>query len=443
MPRRRSDQAGSVIWPGFVDAMTALLLVLMFVLSIFMIVQFVLREELIGKDRSLELLGGQLLALQDELSTERTRSEGFRSRVATLEEMLAQEEERALELGRQLAAAKDQNVELSEELERRIAELAATAETLKNREAELSDLQARSARLVEIETQNEELRKTRLTLEERLAALELALDKKRAEAEETLTLLAAAEAKQKELSEDAIEQAKQLSERERLNAFARAALATERESNEKNRTAIALLNSQIRDLREKISALEFQLRVTEKLEADAQIQIQDLGARLNKALARKVDELQRYRSEFFGRLRDVLAGREGVQVVGDRFVFQSEILFESGSAELGEAGKAELAKFAGVLRDVANDIPGELPWILRVDGHTDVVPIGGNSPYANNWELSQARALSVVQYLIRDQSIAAKRLAAAGFGEYQPISEERSREAFKRNRRIELKLTER
>ncbi|MEM9724925.1 MAG: peptidoglycan -binding protein [Pseudomonadota bacterium] len=436
MPRRRNDQGSSVIWPGFVDAMTALLLVLMFVLSIFMVVQFVLREELIGKDRSLDLLGTQLLSLQQELSSEQERASTFRSRVADLEELLAQEEERALRLGRELAETQERNVTLSAELERRIAELAVTAEAL-------GDLQERSTRLVSIEKQNAALQETQLTLEERIAALELELDKKRAEAEETLTLLAAAEAKSRELDEAALEAAKQLTERERLNAVAQAALAAEKELTAENRQAIALLNGQIRDLREQIASLELQLRVTEQKEADAQVQIQDLGARLNKALARKVDELQRYRSEFFGRLRSLLDGRAGVQVVGDRFVFQSEILFASGSADLGAAGQAELAAFAEVLRGLAADIPDEIPWILRVDGHTDVVPIGFNSRYANNWELSQARALSVVEFLIREQDIPATRLAATGFGEHQPIATERTAEAFKRNRRIELKLTER
>lgn len=436
MPRRRTDQAAGIIWPGFVDAMTALLLVVMFVLSIFMVVQFVLREELIGKDKSLDALGAQLLALKDELSTEQRRARAATSRVTSLEELLAAEEARTLDLGRQLAASEEQNVTLSAELERRIAELAVTAEALK-------DLQGRSARIAAVEQQNEELKKSRLTLEERLAALELELDKKRAEAEETLTLLAAAEAKQKELGLDAIEAAKKLDQRELLNAYAQAALSAEQELNVENRKAIALLNSQVRDLRSQIAALELQLRVTEEKEKDAQVQIADLGARLNKALARKVDELQRYRSEFFGRLREVLSGREGVQVVGDRFVFQSEILFASGSADLGPAGQQELAKFAAVLRDISGEIPQDVPWILRVDGHTDIVPIGANSEYGSNWELSQARALSVVDFLVRSEGIPPQRLGATGFGQYQPLDPARNPEAFKRNRRIELKLTER
>ncbi|MEL6979545.1 MAG: peptidoglycan -binding protein [Pseudomonadota bacterium] len=436
MARRRNDSGSSVIWPGFVDAMTALLLVVMFVLSIFMVVQFVLREELIGKDRSLQELGETLVSLRAELSSERRRAAGFENRVASLEELLAEEEARALELGRELAAAQEQNVALSAELEQRIAELAATAEAMAEREAAF-------ARVAEIEQQNAELRQSQLTLEERLAALELALDEKRAEAEETLLLLAAAEAKQAELSADAIEQARKLTDQERLNAFARAALDIEQEATEEQRKAIALLNGQIRDLREQIAALEFQLRLSETKEAEAQVQIQDLGARLNKALARKVDELQRYRSEFFGRMRDLLANRDDIRIVGDRFVFQSEVLFESGSAELGPEGKEELAKFAAVLRDLALEIPAELPWILRVDGHTDVVPIGRSSIYADNWELSQARALSVVSFLTGEQGISARRLAAAGFGEFQPLDPARSREAYRRNRRIELKLTER
>ena len=436
MPRRRSDQAGAIIWPGFVDAMTGLLLVVMFVLSIFMIVQFVLREELIGKDKSLASLGAQLSLLQEELGSERRRTQEAEGRVASLEELLAREEERARDLGRQLAASREENVTLSAELEKRIAELAVTAEALK-------DLQGRSDRLLAVEERNAELEKTQLTLEERLSALELQLDKKRAEAEETLKLLAAAEAKGRQLDQAAIDAAQKLSQRELLNAFAEAALAEEKEVNAENRKAIALLNSQIRDLRGQIAALELQLRVTEEKEAEAQVEIKSLGERLNKALARKVDELQRTQSIFLQRLSELLAGREGVQVVGDRFVFQSEVLFASGSAELGEAGKRELAKFAGVLREISPEFPPDLAWILRVDGHTDVVPIGANSEYSSNWELSQARALSVVQYLVRAERIPPERLVAAGFGQYHPLDPARSAEAFKKNRRIELKLTTR
>ncbi|MEO1121232.1 MAG: OmpA family protein, partial [Pseudomonadota bacterium] len=170
--------------------------------------------------------------------------------------------------------------------------------------------------------------------------------------------------------------------------------------------------------------------------------IEDLGARLNQALAQKVDELQRYRSEFFGRLRDVIGSRNDIQIVGDRFVFQSEVLFSTGSAELGAAGRRELSRFAGLLRDISSDIPPEVSWILRIDGHTDRVPITGGI-YRNNWELSQARALSVVEFLINQENIPPQRLAATGFGEYQPIDPGNTREAFARNRRIELKLTER
>lgn len=449
--RRRSDQGpGTIIWPGFVDAMTALLLVLMFVLSIFMVVQFVLREELIGKDRTLDQLNATLAALNTELANEQQRAEGFRSRVANLEELLAEEEARALQLGRDLAASEERSAELTDELERRIAELAATAQALEDRDAELADLQARSAEIAAIEAENRALQQaaaasaaTQLTLEERIAALELALDQKRAEAEETLLLLAAAETKQRELSQEAVAAAEAMSERERLNAFARAALQAEREQSSQNRAAIALLNGQIRDLRNQISALELQLRLSERKDAQNQIVIENLGQRLNQALARKVDELQRYRSEFFGRLRDLLAGRDDIRVVGDRFVFQSEVLFASGSAELGSEGRGELSKFAAVLRGIASEIPSELPWILRVDGHTDRVPIGPSSPYSGNWELSQARALSVVDFLINAEGIPPARLAAAGFGEHQPLSDGDTREDFMRNRRIELKLTER
>jgi len=160
------------------------------------------------------------------------------------------------------------------------------------------------------------------------------------------------------------------------------------------------------------------------------------------ALARRVQELNRYRSDFFGRLREILADRENIRIVGDRFVFQSEVLFPSGSAEISEAGKKEMAKLATVLLDIAKQIPSEINWVLRVDGHTDDVPLSGSGRYSDNWELSTARATSVVEYLIT-QGVPPNRLMAAGFGQFQPLTEGETTEARAQNRRIELKLTER
>ncbi len=181
----------------------------------------------------------------------------------------------------------------------------------------------------------------------------------------------------------------------------------------------------------------------ETRDAEAQVQIARLGERLNAALAQKVGELARFRSVFFEKMEQVLGGRQDIQRVGDRFVFQSEVLFAAGAATLGGAGRTEISKLGAVLREVADEMPEDLNWILRVDGHTDKIPVGSRGRYRDNWELSQARALSVVRYLIEHENVPPERLMAAGFGEFQPIDDGDTPEALARNRRIEFKFTER
>ncbi|MDY6963653.1 MAG: peptidoglycan -binding protein, partial [Pseudomonadota bacterium] len=205
---------------------------------------------------------------------------------------------------------------------------------------------------------------------------------------------------------------------------------------------IDLLNQQIAALRAQIAAVEEALQASEAKDQTSQTQIADLGRRLNVALAQRVQELNRYRSDFFGRLREILSDRENIRIVGDRFVFQSEVLFPVGGADLDEAGQAEMAKLATAVLELAREIPEEINWVLRVDGHTDASPLTGTGRYRDNWELSSARATSVVKYLI-SQGVPANRLVAAGFGEYQPIAEGDTPEVRNQNRRIELKLTER
>jgi chemotaxis protein MotB len=206
-------------------------------------------------------------------------------------------------------------------------------------------------------------------------------------------------------------------------------------------------------------------------DVEAQIEIQALGAQLNVALARvaaeerrraeaeaearrleeaerrrlqeEAERLERYASEFFGRLVEVLAGREGVQVVGDRFVFSSEVLFPPARAELSPEGQAQIAGVVALLREVSQEIPSGIDWIVRVDGHTDNVPLGGGGTFADNWALSQARALSVVRYMTEELGFPPHRLAAAGFGEYRPVANNATEAGRAQNRRIELKLTER
>jgi chemotaxis protein MotB len=216
---------------------------------------------------------------------------------------------------------------------------------------------------------------------------------------------------------------------------------------QKEATARALaqiqnLNEQIRALRNQIAALQEALGTSDQKGKDAQVQIADLGQRLNVALAQRVQELSRYRSDFFGKLREILGNRPDIRVVGDRFVFQSELFFDSGNATLRPEGTAELDKIASALLDLQKQIPPEINWVLRVDGHTDTRQLGATSQFKSNWELSSARAISVVQYLI-SKGVPPQRLVAAGFGEFQPIDSGTTDEAFSHNRRIELKLTER
>ncbi len=220
-----------------------------------------------------------------------------------------------------------------------------------------------------------------------------------------------------------------------------AELESERALNERQVSQLALLNQQIAALRRQIAAIEEALEASEKRNKESRTKITDLGQRLNVALAQRVQELQRYRSEFFGRLREILGNRPEIRIVGDRFVFQSEVFFDRGSAALRPEARPELDKLASALLDLEGKIPKDLAWVLRIDGHTDTRPIA-TAQFPTNWELSSARAISVVQYLIGG-GVKPIRLVAAGFGEFQPIEAGATEEAFRRNRRIELKLTER
>jgi chemotaxis protein MotB len=218
-------------------------------------------------------------------------------------------------------------------------------------------------------------------------------------------------------------------------------LDSEKQVSARAMSQIELLNQQIAALRSQIAAVEEALQASEAKDKSSQAKISDLGRRLNVALAQRVQELNRYRSDFFGRLREILSDRENIRIVGDRFVFQSEVLFPSGGNELNDAGQVEMGKLATALLDLAKEIPSEINWVLRVDGHTDNVPLSGTGRYKDNWELSSARATSVVKFLI-SRGVPANRLVAAGFGEFQPIAEGSDDTAHATNRRIELKLTE-
>ena len=343
MALSRSRDSGMNYWPGFVDALSTLLLSIIFLLTVFMVAQFFLSQEVAGKDTALARLNAQISRLSELLSLEQTGK-------TSLEDEVAQ-------LRASLSAAEGERDRL-----RGVAEGSQTA-------AQNAD--AGKAAVGKLSSQ----------------------------------------------------------------------LDLEKEATARAVAQIAMLNQQITALRRQIGALEQALGASEQKEKDSQIYIADLGQRLNLALAQRVQELSRYRSDFFGKLREILGNRPDIRVVGDRFVFQSEVFFDSGAAVLRPEGRAELDKLATALADLEKKIPSDINWVLRVDGHTDTRQLSGNSPFKSNWELSAARAISVVQYLI-SKGISPQRLVAAGFGEFQPIDPGTTEEAYSRNRRIELKLTE-
>ncbi len=573
--RRSSGRSEANIWPGFVDAMTALLLVMMFVLSIFMIIQFALRETITGQETELNDLNVEVVELADALGLERRRGAelvsqlndsqaeitlqasiisgltterdqalneitAFEAQVATLlaqnnslsernnilitnlntsENRLSTAQQQLELAGEELETAqaqidaRDQEIAIAEAnlaalrenrdqeiTAREAAELAllqarqeidsgverarlaaARADALQalveelQQDAEQSDTiiraldQAEAARVAEAAAA-EALRKRLAESETELTAMTLALEEQRRNAEETLTLLAAAEAARNDLNNSQAENIDEITRQRALVAQANAMLSEEREVSAAAQRQVTLLNQQIAALRQQLTTLQAILDEAKERDREAQVQMQTLGADLNAALAqvaaeqrsiaelearereraeeeaRRLEEeakdLRAFRSEFFGRISQILNEREGIQVVGDRFVFSSEVLFAPGSAVLGAGGRAQITSVAEVIRDIADQIPSEIDWILRVDGHTDKIQVGSSSEFADNWELSQARALSVVKYLIEVEEIPANRLAATGFGEFQPISLGDSPEDLALNRRIELKLTE-
>jgi len=335
--RARVERAN--YWPGFVDALASLLLVIMFLLSVFVLAQFFLGQEILGKDTALSRLNSQIAELTELLQLERANSNDLQSTIASLTATLA-------------GAENERN--------RLQASLAGLGGGLDDRDAQIS------------------------TLNDQLAA-------------------------EQEISDEAAAQ-------------------------------VALLNQQLSALRAQIAALEQALEASETRDSESRTRIADLGRRLNLALAQRVQDLSRFRSDFFGRLREILEARSDVRVVGDRFVFQSEVLFNAGQAQISGAGRLEIEKLGDAILQLEREIPPEINWVLRIDGHTDRRPIS-TPQFPSNWELSAARAISVAKLLV-EQGVSPRRLVAAGFGEFSPIDTGDTEDAFRRNRRIEFKLTE-
>jgi chemotaxis protein MotB len=341
MARARRVAARAEYWPSFVDVLTNLLLVFIFLLSIFALVQFLLSREISGRDTVLQRLNAQIAQLTEMLALEKAKSSDASDTLASLEANLS------------------------------------AAESERDRLRGLLDTQSGASSAADA----------------RITALNTDLDN------------------EKQVSQRALSQ-------------------------------VELLNQQIAALRNQIAALESALDASEQKDQESQTQIADLGRRLNVALAQRVQELSRYRSDFFGRLRQILGDRPDIRIVGDRFVFQSEVLFATGSDQINDQGTVELQKVSSAIADLIQEIPTDIPWVLQINGHTDKQPISGGGRFKSNWELSAARAISVVEYFI-SQGIPAEHLVAAGYGEFQPLEEGDTPDTYAKNRRIELKLTER
>jgi chemotaxis protein MotB len=339
LARYRHSESGMNYWPGFVDALSTLILSIIFLLSVFVVVQFYLQQEVQGKDTALQHLNGQIALLSKLLSMEKASKTDLESQLGGLQASLA------------------------------------TAQNDRDRFKGLYEGAA----------------------------------------------------------------AAQMTAQNKLNEIS-GQLESEKENSSKALGQIDLLNQQIAALRDQLAALGAALDVSEQKNKDSDERISELGQRLNVALAQHVQELSSYRSDFFGKLRQVLGNRSDIRIVGDRFVLQSEIFFDTGRADLKPEGRAELDKVAAAIVELESQIPAEIAWILRVDGHTDVRPIIGQ--FKSNWDLSAGRAISVVQYLV-GKGVKPARLVAAGFGEFQPIESGTTEDAYRRNRRIEFKLTER
>lgn len=468
LSRGGRERFSATIWPGFVDAMSTLLLVLIFALTIFMVLQSVLRERITTQDSELQQLGdrvaalsqalstaqGQAAALDRDLAAERARLRASEAAVAAARTEVDAQAEAA-----RLAAARREALEaLLADLRRQNAD---TAGQLDQTRQKLSEAEA--ARLADAAAA-QALRERLDKADAELTASTLALDEARRKAEETLTLLAAAEAAKTDLSQRVDAQTSEAERQKGLLALAQQKLSEQEALSTEEQRRVALLNQQVAQLNDQLGSLRSVLEAAGEDKRAADLRAEDLGRQLNVALVRAAEEerkrraleeeartkaeaeardLARYRSEFFGRLSQILEGREGVRVVGDRFVFSSEVLFPAGEATLSDEGKAQIARVTQLLDQISAEIPPEIDWIIRVDGHTDSQPLSGLGRYRDNWELSQARALSVVRYMVDDLGFAANRLLPAGFADTRPVSTGTSPEALAQNRRIELKLTER
>jgi len=411
------------IWPGFVDALAAMLMVVMFVLLLFSVGQFLLNDALVGRDLTVDQLRSRITGLADVLAMERKENSDLQNRLSSLTGELEVTLRDRDEYEKRLADMTLQAQGSATELQRVEGDLQLARNSIAERDQTLR--QQRDTIAERDQTQ----RQQRDTIAERDQTLQQQRDTI-AEREQTL--------QQQRDTVTSLE-----TDRQRLQT----SLETSRQETAEQKTLVGQAQASVEELNDQIATLNEQLaRINQVLESseaklkDKDVEIEDLGQRLNLAMADKVEELSRYRSDFFGKLREALSDNPDVRVEGDRFVLPSEVLFSSASADLDKQGAKEISTVARTLKEITQQIPDDIDWVLRVDGHTDRRSI--RRVFASNWELSSARAISIVKYMI-SQGIPAEHLVAAGFGQYHPIDPGSSEEAYRRNRRIELKLTSR
>jgi chemotaxis protein MotB len=439
--RRRSGRQEINVWPGWVDALSSLVMVIFFLLMVFVVAQFYMATALSGRDEQLAALQLKMSELNEALRLEREGGGDLRRQVVRLNDELQTTTAARKEAGTSLVQLQDESAALKKALEEARRSVKADRETVELKLRELASLQADILALREVRTRleaqlAEAVASQRQTDEQRRKALD-ELGAVRDRSRELEGRLAKADERTMLAQRDIDARDIRLRELTAAQEAARAALAAEQATLAEARAEVARLNQQIVDLRDQLTRIAAALDFSERAGKQQKSEIADLGSRLNQALATKVEELGRYRSEFFGRVRETLGQRQDIRVVGDRFIFQSEVLFPTASAALQDAGKQRLATLALTILDIARTIPRDISWVLRIDGHTDARPVHGR--FASNWELSTARALSVVKFLI-EQGVPPERLAAAGFGEFQPLEPGDSEDAMNRNRRIELRF---
>jgi chemotaxis protein MotB len=416
LARTRRSESGMNYWPGFVDALSTLILSIIFLLSIFVVVQFYLQQEVQGQSSALKKLDAQVGQLSDLLSMEKGSNADLQKQLSGLQATLATTQDTLTSTQATLATAQSDR----DKYKGLAAAAAADAAAAQSESDKYKSLyQGATADTAAAQSESDKYKKLYEGATADTTAAQNDRDKYKKLYEGAQAATTTAQSKAGDLS---------------------TALSGQKDISAKALAEVDTLNAQIAALRQQLSALNAALGVSEKKDQESQQRIADLGQKLNLALAKDVQELSAYRSDFFGKLRQILGNRPDIRVVGDRFVLQSEIFFDSGSANLKPEGSAELDKVASAVIALEGQIPADIPWVLRVDGHTDVRPVLGQ--FKSNWDLSAARAIAVVKYLVA-KGVQPNRLVAAGFGEFQPIDTGNTEEAYRKNRRIEFKLTER